>query len=105
MSALGLEFDLGEMADTIRDSTQRFATDKIAPIAAAIDREDRFPIELWPQMGELGKRSSRSIAAAIGAILSVAKRCVLSRMVSAISPRSNSSPSADMNDSLLWPTG
>ena len=54
MSALGLEFDLGEMADTIRDSTQRFATDKIAPIAAAIDREDRFPIELWPQMGELG---------------------------------------------------
>ena len=50
----GLDFDLGEMADTIRDTTRRFATDKIAPIAAEIDANDRFPIELWPQMGELG---------------------------------------------------
>ena len=50
----GLDFNLGEMADTIRDTTQRFATDKIAPIAAEIDANDRFPIELWPQMGELG---------------------------------------------------
>jgi len=50
----GLDFNLGEMADTIRDTTQRFATDRIAPIAAQIDRDDRFPIELWPQMGELG---------------------------------------------------
>lgn len=51
-----MEFDfaLGEMADTIRDTTQRFATDKIAPLAAEIDATDRFPIELWPQMGELG---------------------------------------------------
>ena len=50
----GLDFNLGEMAETIRDTTQRFAADKIAPLAAGIDREDRFPIELWPQMGELG---------------------------------------------------
>ncbi len=50
----GLDFNLGEMADTIRDTTQRFATDKIAPLAAEIDHADRFPIELWPQMGELG---------------------------------------------------
>ena len=50
----GLDFNLGEMADTIRDTTQRFAADKIAPIAAEIDEADRFPIELWPQMGELG---------------------------------------------------
>jgi isovaleryl-CoA dehydrogenase len=50
----GLDFNLGEMADAIRDTTQRFATDKIAPIAAEIDESDRFPIELWPQMGELG---------------------------------------------------
>jgi isovaleryl-CoA dehydrogenase len=54
MSAPTLEFDLGEMADTIRESTQRFATDRIMPLAAEIDRDDRFPIELWPQMGELG---------------------------------------------------
>jgi isovaleryl-CoA dehydrogenase len=54
MSTPTLDFDLGEMAETIRDTTQRFATDKIAPIAAEIDGADRFPIELWPQMGELG---------------------------------------------------
>ena len=54
MSELGLDFDLGEMADTIRDTTRRFAEDKIAPIAAKIDEKDWFPTELWPQMGELG---------------------------------------------------
>jgi len=54
MSELGLDFDLGEMADTIRDTTRRFAADKIAPIAAKIDAEDWFPTELWPQMGALG---------------------------------------------------
>ncbi|GAA4027119.1 isovaleryl-CoA dehydrogenase [Sphingomonas rosea] len=54
MSAPTLDFDLGEMADAIRDSTQRFATDRIMPIAAQIDRDDRFPIELWPEMGALG---------------------------------------------------
>ena len=50
----GLEFDLGEMADTIRDTTERFAREQIAPIAAAIDEKDEFPKHLWPQMGELG---------------------------------------------------
>jgi isovaleryl-CoA dehydrogenase len=50
----GLDFGLGEMADTIRDTTQRFASDRIAPLAARIDEEDWFPRELWPEMGELG---------------------------------------------------
>ncbi len=54
MSDPGLDFGLGEMADTIRDTTRRFAADKIAPIAAEIDEKDEFPRQLWPQMGELG---------------------------------------------------
>src|SRR3954453_1163841 len=54
MSDTGLDFGLGEMADTIRATTQRFAADKIAPIAAEIDETDEFPRHLWPQMGELG---------------------------------------------------
>jgi isovaleryl-CoA dehydrogenase len=48
------DFALGETADMIRDTTQRFATDRIAPLAARIDAEDRFPVELWPEMGALG---------------------------------------------------
>jgi isovaleryl-CoA dehydrogenase len=54
MSAPALDFHLGEMADAIRDTTQRFATDRIAPLAARIDAEDWFPVELWPEMGALG---------------------------------------------------
>jgi isovaleryl-CoA dehydrogenase len=54
MADIGLDFALGEMADTIRDTTQRFAADRIAPLAARIDQEDWFPTELWPEMGELG---------------------------------------------------
>ena len=49
-----LDYGLGEMADTIRDTVRRFATERIAPIAAAIDAEDRFPRALWPEMGALG---------------------------------------------------
>ena len=48
------DFALGEAAEMIRDTTRRFASDRIAPIAAKIDAEDWFPIDLWPQMGELG---------------------------------------------------
>ncbi len=48
------DFALGESADMIRESTKRFATDKIAPLAARIDADDWFPRELWPAMGELG---------------------------------------------------
>jgi isovaleryl-CoA dehydrogenase len=54
MSDTGLDFGLGEMADTIRETTKRFADDKIAPLAAEIDETDEFPRHLWPQMGELG---------------------------------------------------
>ena len=49
------DFALGEAADMIRDSTQRFAAEKIAPLAARIDADDWFPRdELWIAMGELG---------------------------------------------------
>ncbi|MFL6843459.1 MAG: isovaleryl-CoA dehydrogenase [Allosphingosinicella sp.] len=54
MADFGLDFALGEMADAIRDTTQRFASEKIAPLAARIDAEDWFPVELWPEMGALG---------------------------------------------------
>src|ERR1700751_4830135 len=54
MSDTGLDFPLGEMADTIRETTERYARDRIAPIAAEIDERDEFPRQLWPEMGELG---------------------------------------------------
>jgi isovaleryl-CoA dehydrogenase len=47
-------FDLGESADMIRESTREFAEGEIAPRAAAIDRDNLFPRDLWPKMGALG---------------------------------------------------
>src|SRR5215207_6247474 len=49
-----LDHDLGPEIDMLRNSVREFAEDKIAPLAAEIDRTDRFPIELWPEMGALG---------------------------------------------------
>ena len=50
-----LDFGLGETADMIRETTQRFAKERIEPLAAKIDAEDWFPRdELWTAMGELG---------------------------------------------------
>jgi isovaleryl-CoA dehydrogenase len=49
-----LDFALGETADMIRESTRRFAADRIQPLAAEIDRTNSFPRQLWPDMGALG---------------------------------------------------
>jgi isovaleryl-CoA dehydrogenase len=49
-----LDFDLGPEIDQLRDSVRAFADDEIAPLAAEIDRSDKFPRQLWPKMGELG---------------------------------------------------
>ena len=49
-----LDFDLGETAEAIRETTARFAADRIAPVAAEIDRTNEFPRHLWPEMGALG---------------------------------------------------
>lgn len=48
------DFALGENADMIRETTARFADERIAPLAAKIDAEDWFPRDLWPEMGALG---------------------------------------------------
>jgi len=48
------DFQLGEHAEMIRDTTRRFAEERIEPLAAKIDADDWFPKELWPDMGALG---------------------------------------------------
>ncbi len=53
-SFAALDFAIGETADAIRDTTRRFAADRIAPLAAEIDATNTFPRELWAPMGELG---------------------------------------------------
>ena len=50
----GLDFDLGDTADALRDQVASFSADEIAPRAAAIDRDNDFPADLWRKFGDLG---------------------------------------------------
>jgi isovaleryl-CoA dehydrogenase len=50
----GLDFDLGSDINMLRETVGSFAQAKIAPGAAEIDRSNKFPRELWPQLGDLG---------------------------------------------------
>jgi isovaleryl-CoA dehydrogenase len=54
MNLPGLDFQLGEDINALRDAVREFAQAEIAPRAADIDRSDQFPMDLWPKMGALG---------------------------------------------------
>jgi isovaleryl-CoA dehydrogenase len=50
----GLNFQLGEDIDALRDAVRDFSQAEIAPRAQEIDRSDQFPMDLWRKMGDLG---------------------------------------------------
>ena len=50
----GLNFQLGEDIDALRDAVRDFAQAEIAPRAAEIDHSDQFPMDLWQKFGDLG---------------------------------------------------
>jgi isovaleryl-CoA dehydrogenase len=50
----GLDFGLGSDVDMLRETVSAFAQERIAPNATEIDRANKFPRELWPQLGALG---------------------------------------------------
>jgi isovaleryl-CoA dehydrogenase len=49
-----LDFDLGDTVAMLRGQVEAFAADEIAPRAAAIDRDNDFPADLWAKFGDLG---------------------------------------------------
>ncbi|WEX07691.1 isovaleryl-CoA dehydrogenase [Chelativorans sp. AA-79] len=54
MYMTAMNFRLGEEIDALRNMVQRFARERIAPIAAMIDYDNDFPAHLWKEMGDLG---------------------------------------------------
>jgi isovaleryl-CoA dehydrogenase len=51
---LEFDFGLGDDIDLLRSTVRQFAASEIAPRAAQVDRENAFPRDLWPRLGELG---------------------------------------------------
>ena len=51
---LGLNYQLGDDINALRETVKAFADAEIAPRAAELDRTDQFPMDLWQKMGELG---------------------------------------------------
>ncbi|WP_342075240.1 isovaleryl-CoA dehydrogenase [Yoonia sp. SS1-5] len=49
-----MTFDLGEDVNALRDMVHAWAQERVKPMAAAIDANNAFPPELWPEMGALG---------------------------------------------------
>jgi isovaleryl-CoA dehydrogenase len=54
MLAASMQFDLGDDVNALREMVHRWAQERVAPMAAEIDRTNTFPAELWREMGELG---------------------------------------------------
>ena len=50
----GLNFVVGQDIDALRETVRRFARERVAPLAADIDRSNQFPAQLWKEMGALG---------------------------------------------------
>ncbi len=49
-----MKFDLDPMIEEMRDMVARWVEDKLSPRAAEIDETNKFPRDLWPELGELG---------------------------------------------------
>jgi len=49
-----VDFDLTQEQEDFRKSVRQFAEEMVAPAAEELDREERFPLEIVRQMGELG---------------------------------------------------
>ena len=49
-----MDFALGETADMLRETVRAFAAAQVTPRAEAIDRDNKFPRDLWPELGKLG---------------------------------------------------
>lgn len=71
-----LDFGLGPEVDALRDMVRGFSTDRVAPLAAEIDKTDEFPRHLWPEMGALGLHGITVDEARGGAGMGYLAHCV-----------------------------
>lgn len=53
-TATGVDFSFTEDQELLRDEVRRFAEERIRPGLAERDREHRFPVDIFKEMGEMG---------------------------------------------------
>ncbi len=78
----GLNFALGADIEALRDAVRRFAFERVAPLAAEIDRGNKFPHELWREMGALGILGITAGEDYGGAALGYLAHCVVTEELS-----------------------
>ena len=77
-----LDFGLGEEVEALRDTVRAFSSERVAPLAAEIDRTDEFPRHLWPEMGALGLHGITVAEERGGAAMGYLAHCVAMEEVS-----------------------
>jgi len=78
----GLTFALGADIEALRESVRRFASERVAPLASGIDRDNKFPLELWREMGNLGILGITAGESYGGAALGYLAHCVVTEELS-----------------------
>ncbi|OWV91037.1 isovaleryl-CoA dehydrogenase [Rhizobium sp. R693] len=78
----GLRFGLADEIEALRDSVRRFATERIAPLAAETDSNNSFPTPLWREMGDMGLLGITAEEAYGGAGLGYLAHCVAMEEIS-----------------------
>ncbi|MBB3543963.1 MULTISPECIES: isovaleryl-CoA dehydrogenase [unclassified Rhizobium] len=78
----GLRFGLADEIEALRDSVRRFATERIAPLAAETDSSNSFPAPLWREMGNMGLLGITAEEAYGGAGLGYLAHCVAMEEIS-----------------------
>ncbi len=77
MYEAGLSFALGDDVGMLREAVRRFARERVAPLAAEIDRSNQFPAHLWNEMGDLGILGVTADSAYGGAGLGYLAHCIV----------------------------
>ena len=73
----GLIYATNSDTEMLRESVRRFARERVAPLAAEIDRSNQFPMHLWKEMGTLGILGVTADEAYGGAGLGYLAHCVV----------------------------
>ena len=82
MYTAGMNFGLGEDVEALRDTVRRFAAERIAPIAAEVDRSNAFPMPLWRELGDIGLLGITASEAYGGAGMGYLAHCVAMEEIS-----------------------